>query len=55
VLGLPLALVVAGAAGFVGGSWALSRAIYRAVVASKQGTIDRLADELAEYCEEGSG
>jgi hypothetical protein len=51
---IPLGLAVAGAAGFVGGSWWLSRAIYRAVVASKQTTLDRLADQLAEYCEETS-
>jgi hypothetical protein len=33
----------------------LSRAIYRAVFASKQTTLDRLAAQLAEYCEESSG
>jgi hypothetical protein len=51
VLGLPLAALVAGSAAFAGGSWALSRAIYRAVVASKQTMLDRLADQLAEYSE----
>jgi hypothetical protein len=54
-LSLPLGPVLLAAAGFVGGSWALSRAIYRAVVATKQTTLDRLADRLAEYCEETSG
>jgi hypothetical protein len=52
---LPLAVAVVGAAACVGGSWGLSRAIYRAVVASKQTTLDRLADRLAEDCEESSG
>jgi tRNA A-37 threonylcarbamoyl transferase component Bud32 len=51
---LPIALAAVAAAGFVGGSWALSRAIFRAVVASKQTTLDRLADQLAEDCEEAA-
>jgi hypothetical protein len=51
-LGLPVALVFAGAAGWVGGTYFLSRAIYRAVVQSKQHRLESLADRLAEQCEE---
>jgi hypothetical protein len=46
---LPIALTSAAGALFVGGTWWLSRAIYRAVVGSRQTTLDRLADQIGEY------
>jgi tRNA A-37 threonylcarbamoyl transferase component Bud32 len=54
-LGLPVALVLAGAAGWVGGTYLLARGIYRAVVQSKQRRLESLADRLAELCEEAVG
>ena len=51
-LGLPVALVFAGAAGWVGGTYFLARGIYRAVVQNKQHRLEDLADRLAEQCEE---
>ncbi len=51
-LGLPLGLVFAGAAGTVAGSYALARAIYRAVVGSKRRRAELLLDRLVEHCEE---
>jgi tRNA A-37 threonylcarbamoyl transferase component Bud32 len=51
-LGLPLGLVFAGAAGTIAGSYALARAIYRAVVGSKGRRIELLLDRLVEHCEE---
>ncbi|NIM52312.1 MAG: hypothetical protein GTN62_13565, partial [Gemmatimonadales bacterium] len=51
-LGLPVALVFAGAGTWVGGTYFLARGIYRAVVHSKQHRLESLADRLAELCEE---
>jgi serine/threonine protein kinase len=51
-LGLPLGLVFAGAAGTVAGSYALARAIYRAVVGSKRRRVESLMNRLVEHCEE---
>ncbi len=54
-LGLPVALVFAGAVTWVGGTYFLARAIYRAVVQSKQHRLESLADRLVEQCEEALG
>jgi tRNA A-37 threonylcarbamoyl transferase component Bud32 len=51
VFGLPVLALIGGSLAFAGGSWGLSRAIYRAVVASRQAGLDALADQLVEYCE----
>jgi tRNA A-37 threonylcarbamoyl transferase component Bud32 len=51
-LGLPLGIVFTGAAGWVGATYLLSRGIYRAIARSRLHTLERLADRLAEQCEE---
>ena len=51
-LGLPVAVVFAGAAGWIGGSYLLSRSIYRAVARSKRRALESLADRLADSCED---
>ena len=51
-LGLPVALVFAGAFLWVGSTYSLSRSIYRSVVRAKQNALETLADRLAEQCED---
>jgi hypothetical protein len=51
-LGASVALVVPGAVLYLGATWALSRAIFRAVVAGKTRMLEDLADRLAEQCAE---
>jgi serine/threonine protein kinase len=51
-LGAPVLVIIPAAVAVVGGTYALSRAIYRAVVAHRTRMLDELADRLAEQCEE---
>lgn len=55
-LGAPVAVTVLAGVGVftaaVGGSYWLSRAIYRSVVASKTVQLESLADRLAVHCED---
>ncbi|MDH3496343.1 MAG: protein kinase [Gemmatimonadota bacterium] len=50
--GWPVALVLPAAVLLVGGSYVLSRTIYRTVAATKRRTLETLMDRLVEYCAE---
>ncbi len=51
-LGAPALIVIPGAAALAGGTWIITRAIFRAVVASRRRQLEDLADRLAEQCDE---
>ena len=48
----PVEIAILGAAAIVGGTYALSRVIFRSVARGRLRTIEDLADRLAEQCEE---
>jgi serine/threonine protein kinase len=54
-LGAPALIVIPGAVAIAGGTWVMTRAIFRAVVANRRRALEDLADRLAEQCEELAG
>jgi len=54
-LGAPALLAIPAAALVLGGTWGLSRWIYRTVIASRNRVLEDLADRLAEQCAELAG
>jgi hypothetical protein len=54
VFHFPAALIVAGTAALAGGTYVLSREIYRAVVSNRHNRLRGLLERLVEVCEESA-